>query len=290
MTIILSIIVLVALISLYDYFSAKNWQQVTSAVRNDVVFEKRNKAYGAYVIRRDYNKRMILIMAGVVGSVGATYGAFMIANTMPEMKEVKKHYVELDTVLLDLERKEMKLPEIKIEKQQVESVQKMVDFRAPVVEDDPVDPTLKLVEGETPIGGSNQEGKEGFTPIEIELPIIDITIPPVVENEDPVDVDELPEFPGGRKAMYEFLGQNLVYPELPREMGVEGKCWVRFIVDKNGEISDVRVTREVDGYPEFGKESVRVIKKMPKWRPGKLNGKAVKSYFDMPLNYVLDEK
>jgi uncharacterized membrane protein len=64
MVIIFSIIAIVLLVSLYDYFSAKNWQQVTSEVRNDVVFKNRNKNYGAYVMRRDYNKRLKIIIRG----------------------------------------------------------------------------------------------------------------------------------------------------------------------------------------------------------------------------------
>lgn len=76
MTVIICVALVVAGVSLYDYFSARRWQQVTSSDRNEIVFTNRNKEYGAYILRRDYDKRMVLIMVGVATTIGLTFGIF----------------------------------------------------------------------------------------------------------------------------------------------------------------------------------------------------------------------
>ena len=76
MGVTISVIVLIALVSLYDYFSARNWQQVTSATRNEVVFESRNKEYGAYQIRKNYDRRVVLIMLGLCLVIGTAFGIY----------------------------------------------------------------------------------------------------------------------------------------------------------------------------------------------------------------------
>ncbi len=289
MTIIFSIIALVALISLYDYFSARNWQQVTSAVRNDVVFEKRNKAYGAYVIRKDYNKRMILIMVGMIGSVGVGYGAFLATRALPEMAAVGEHDTDLDTVILDLTKEKIfELP--KIEK--LTSAPAKLDltaFVAPKVTDDEVFEDRKVIEDGDPVGPEDQEGDDEFgDPVLVD--IVDtntVTVKPPVFTGGPVEfVDEEAQFPGGKEKMKEYLQKNLVFPEEALD-GEGGKCYLRFVVSKEGDISNVKVTRGLVDCPACEREAMRVIKKMPNWRPGKVNGHAVDSYFDMPINFVV---
>ena len=101
------------------------------------------------------------------------------------------------------------------------------------------------------------------------------------------DVDELAQFPGGRSKMMEFLGRNLQYPPLPLELGIQGKSYFQFVVDKKGEISRIKVIRKFDECPECDAEAKRVISKMPIWSPAKKNGKNVDSYFTMPINFVI---
>ncbi|WP_188769015.1 M56 family metallopeptidase [Emticicia aquatilis] len=100
-------------------------------------------------------------------------------------------------------------------------------------------------------------------------------------------VEENPSFEGGVKKMYEFIGRNLRYPEPARRANVQGKVFVKFIVRKDGTVSDLQVLKGVG----FGcdEETVRVIGSMPKWNPGKQNGKPVSVYFTMPVNFVLED-
>ena len=144
MVIIFSIIAIVLLVSLYDYFSAKNWQQVTSDVRNEVVFKNRNKNYGAYIMRRDYNKRMLLILVGMVGSMGAAYGTFMLVKSTPKVAIEVPPVETWDTTILDLDGTK---PDIKIEKiDEVQSTpQKQNEFNElKVTDDEIIDPKIEI--------------------------------------------------------------------------------------------------------------------------------------------------
>ena len=98
-------------------------------------------------------------------------------------------------------------------------------------------------------------------------------------------VDEMPSFPGGMSEMFNFLGSNLVYPKQSKEDGVEGKVYVRFIVEPSGRISNVKVVRSVS--KELDAEAVRVVKKMPRWNPGVKDGKKVRVEMNLPFNFSL---
>lgn len=102
-------------------------------------------------------------------------------------------------------------------------------------------------------------------------------------NEVYVFADEEAEFPGGYAAMNAFLNKNLEYPETARTKKISGKCYVKFIVDTDGKVSDIQVARGVEDCPECDEEAIRVVQMMPKWKPGNTDGKPGKSYFTLPL-------
>lgn len=103
-------------------------------------------------------------------------------------------------------------------------------------------------------------------------------------------VEEIPEFPGGWEAMKKFLTDNLRYPPIAKEEGVEGKVYMKFVVTNTGEVSNVNVVRGLAGCPECDAEAKRVIKMMPKWKPGMNKGKAVSCYFSLPIVFKLESK
>lgn len=100
-------------------------------------------------------------------------------------------------------------------------------------------------------------------------------------------VDKVPEFPGGQQALFKYLSENIKYPLVAKENGIQGRVICEFVVNADGSISDVKVVRS-GGDPSLDKEAVRVIKSMPKWNPGKLNGKAVRVKFTTPVNFRLN--
>ena len=98
-------------------------------------------------------------------------------------------------------------------------------------------------------------------------------------------VEQPAEFPGGTSALMTWLGKNIAYPEAAQQNGISGRVVVKFIVEKDGSISGVSIVKGVD--KDLDNEAIRVIKKMPKWQPGKNGGKAVRSYFTLPVTFKL---
>ncbi len=98
-------------------------------------------------------------------------------------------------------------------------------------------------------------------------------------------IDSMPTYPGGNKALREFISKNLEYPEKAQKKGIQGKVFVVFVVEKDGKITNVRVIKSVNKY--LDKEAMRVIKLMPKWNPGMQKGKPVRVKFTVPINFVL---
>lgn len=285
MGIIFSIVLLVALVSLYDYFAARRWQQVTSAQRNELVFEHRNKAYGAYVIRRDYDKRMIIILASVILGLGLIYGTYLIIKAIPEevIEEPPVDMSQFSVAAPPVE--EVEPPPVE---EEIPPMEQTIAFLPPIVTDDVVDNPIPPQDAMVDIKAStltNEDENNSFEP-----PPVDNKPPPVEKKEDDVylDVEESAEYPGGRTAMMKFLSENMKYPETAIEAGIEGKCYLRFIVGTDGKITDVKVTRPVPDCSECDAEAKRVVRLMPRWKPGKIGGKGVRSYFDLPVNFKLN--
>ena len=100
-----------------------------------------------------------------------------------------------------------------------------------------------------------------------------------------VTVEQMPTFPGGEVEMQKFIRDNLRYPVVAQEAGIQGRVTLRFVVSKTGAIENVTVVRGID--PSCDKEAVRVVKSMPKWIPGKQNGLNVPVYFNLPIQFRL---
>lgn len=121
---------------------------------------------------------------------------------------------------------------------------------------------------------------------EIEFQEVEVEEEVVEETEEVfLIVEQMPEFPGGDEALRKYLATSVKYPVIAQENGIQGRVFVAFVVDKNGNVTNVRVARPFD--PNLDKEAVRVVQSMPKWTPGKQRGKAVKVSYTVPINFVL---
>lgn len=255
-----------------------SWMNVLLGVRNNVVFARHNKAYGAYMLRTEYNKRLGVSLGLGIGVVLLAIGAPMVAKMFggEEVVEVKKKIVDVNMELFEEEEEkpeEIKEPEV-IEQPKIETVQ----FVAVEAADEPVEepPPTQTDVAETVVSTVTQEGEN-----------VDAAPPPVVEDEvfDLAAVQEQPEFPGGMEKMYEFMGKTQKYPDMEYEAGIQGKVYVQFTVAKDGSIEEAKVLRSVsDG---LDKEALRMVKSMPKWSPGKMGGKPVKCRFNLPVVFKL---
>ena len=123
---------------------------------------------------------------------------------------------------------------------------------------------------------------------------VEVVIAPPVEAPEEeeeeevifVVVETMPEFPGGQQALFKYLSENVKYPVIAQENGIQGRVICQFVVNKDGAIVDVEVVRS-GGDPSLDKEAIRVIKSMPKWNPGKQRGKAVRVKYTVPVNFRL---
>jgi len=125
----------------------------------------------------------------------------------------------------------------------------------------------------------DEEAEVEFQEVEVEEEVVEET------EEVFLIVEQMPEFPGGDEALRKYLATSVKYPVIAQENGIQGRVFVAFVVDKNGNVTNVRVARPFD--PNLDKEAVRVVQSMPKWTPGKHRGKAVKVSYTVPINFVL---
>jgi len=158
------------------------------------------------------------------------------------------------------------------------------------------DSTITPIEVDPPVydqkvSTETVEGEKGSF-VDENVPFIQDDYEPSVQDKSKeiiqTFVDEEAEFPGGYPAMMAFIQKNLVFPESAIENNVQGKCFIRFVVSVDGSISNVTVTKGVPDCPECDKASIKAIRSMPNWKAGKLNGRSVKSYCSIPINFAIE--
>ena len=263
----------------------------------DLVFEGRNQDYGAYVLRKNTSKRNVLSLLIVVAAGVLLYLGLNIVKKIQESRAVANtQAIELSA--LNEKKKEAKKIEkevVKIEPEKViEKVKSSIKFTPPVIKKDEEvkdDNQIDLqkientnttigaftVEGNDEVGGEVLKAKEEIAQPE----------PPKHEEENKVFdvVEQMPSFPGGMGALMSWLSQNIKYPVIAAENGVQGRVIVQFVVEKDGSVTDVRVAKSVD--PSLDKEAQRVVKARSKWIPGKQNGSAVRVKYTVPVTFKL---
>lgn len=266
----------------------------------DIIFDNRNKAYGAYELRKNYHirlRRSMMIAATLVMiSVSAPIVASMFDK--PIVVDLPNDHPRIikDIEVIIPKEPEPKVPEAKpLEPSNpvttIANTTPIIEAAA-VVNDADLPPTKEELKDAV----AGIENKEGEGTDVLDLPIIDHEgegsriipqEPAPNDNEifDDVDVSQMPEFPGGEEELIRYLAQNIQYPKQALDGNTEGRVLIGFVVNKEGDIDDVKVLRSIgDGCDE---EAVRVIHKMPKWKPGKNNGKLVNVFYNLPVTFQL---
>ncbi|UWY28777.1 energy transducer TonB [Flavobacterium sp. TR2] len=249
----------------------------------DIVFEGRNKIYGAYELRKSNGKTTVKAL--VIGSLifSAAIAAPLIASLLPdstEEEEVKE--VKMATVKLPPKKEEVKPnmpppppPPPKVD--QVKFVKPVVAKAEEVTEDPPKIVDLK----DKKVGAETIKGDPDAV-LTVDEPVGKGPVAEVVQEDNTVyntaGIEVKPDFPGGIDKFYKFVGNNYKTPE---EEGLKGKVYVTFVVEKDGSLTDIKVLRDI-GYGT-GAEAIRVLKKCPKWTPGEQNGKKVRVLYSLPI-------
>ncbi|MBQ2403012.1 MAG: energy transducer TonB [Prevotella sp.] len=263
----------------------------------DLVFAGRNQAYGAYQLRRGTGKRNVISMLFVAAVAVVAYIGLAAYNSYQETQKARFE-AEMEASLLEQKKQakvEKKTEVPKIEVQKVEKVKSSIAFTPPVIKkDDEVKPEEEmktqdeLNENKTAIGAFDVKGndEEGGTVLKA-VEEIAAPEPPKHEEENKVFdvVEQMPSFPGGPAALMKYLSENMRYPAVAEENGIQGRVTVQFVVEKDGSVTDVRTMKSVD--PALDREAERVVKSMPKWIPGKQNGSAVRVKYFVPVVFRL---
>ena len=254
-----------------------SWNNVLTNSRNEMVFADRNQEYGAFVLRRDYTKRLLMAVVGAVLVLGLAVGLPKIIAALSGEAEVveAKKIVDVNLDLFEEEKKE-EPPPPPVEPPppvKIESVQ----FTQLEAVDEPVEepPPTQEVLTETNAGVVTQEGAK-----------IDEPPPPVeVEPQIFTIVEEMPSFPGGEAELFKYLGKTVKYPPMAQDAGITGVVYMTFVVDENGKVKDPKVLRGIGGGCD--EEAIRVVKAMPAWEPGKQRGKPVRVQYNLPIRFTL---
>lgn len=263
----------------------------------DIVFQGRNKVYGAYQLRRGTSKRNIVSMIFVAAVAAVAYLGLAAYNSYQEAQKAKFE-AEMEVSLLEAKKEakvEKKTETPKVEQvQKVEKVKSSIAFTPPVIKkDSEVKPEEEmktqdeLKETKTAIGAFDVKGNDeaGGTVLKA---VEEIAAPEPPKHEEEQNkifevVEQQPQFPGG--SVNGWLADHIKYPVVAAENGISGRVVVQFVVERDGSVSQVKVVRGVD--PSLDKEAQRVISSMPKWIPGKQNGQAVRSRFTVPVTFRL---
>ena len=265
----------------------------------DIVFQGRNKVYGAYQLRRGTSKRNIWSMVFVAAVAAVAYLGLAAYNSYQAAQKAKFE-AEMEASLIETKKQakvEKKTETPKVEQvQKVEKVKSSIAFTPPVIKkDSEVKPEEEmktqdeLKETKTAIGAFDVKGNDeaGGTVLKA-VEEIATPEPPKqeVEQNKVFDVvEQQPSYPGGMGALNQWLASNIKYPAMAAENGIEGRVVVQFVVERDGSVSGVHVVRGVD--PSLDKEATRVVSQMPKWIPGKQNGSAVRVKYTVPVTFRL---
>lgn len=263
---------------------------LTSSGWIDLIFKGKNQAYGAYVLRKTSSKRHILsfVIVTVVAIIAFTLPG-LIKSLVPEVDVASTEVTQLSKVKLDIpeEVKEVK----KLETAPPPKLKSSIKFTPPVIKkdeevkkEDEIKSQDQLQETKLTISVADVKGSTDKDAVDIATVQVNKEI--VEEEQKPFSVvEQMPDFPGGTAELMAFLSKNIHYPVIAAENGISGTVVVRFVVSKTGTIGDITVMRHVD--PSLDNEAIRVIKSMPKWIPGKQNGKPVPVYFTVPVRFKL---
>lgn len=265
----------------------------------DIVFQGRNKVYGAYQLRRSTGKRNIWAMVFVAAVAAVTYLGLAAYNSYQAAQKAKFE-AEMEASLIETKKEakvEKKTETPKVEQvQKVEKVKSSIAFTPPVIKkDSEVKPEEEmktqdeLKETKTAIGAFDVKGNDesGGTVLKAVEEIATPEPPKQEAEQNKVFdvVEQQPQYPGGMGALNQWLGSNIKYPVMAAENGIEGRVVVQFVVERDGSVSGVHVVRGVD--PSLDKEATRVVSAMPKWIPGKQNGSAVRVKYTVPVTFRL---
>jgi protein TonB len=252
---------------------------------DEIIFENRNKEYGAYELRRKYSKRGTFALIVAVIVVFFAVGVPLLAGKTG-LNNDKGTIDNSARVIMAIIPDDIKVPPPPPAPKTPEM--KEIIFKAPKIVIELTDTTDVFTIMDDLVKNMQSRALDTNTRIVV---VEKYKEPELVEElvYEPISLEEQPRFlPDGDKSLLKYIGENTVYPLIAQENGIEGTVYVRFVVTRSGEIGKATVMRAVD--PDLEAEALRVVKSMPKWVPGKHNGNPVNVWFIIPVKFKLQNR
>ncbi|MEI8274089.1 MAG: TonB family protein [Paludibacter sp.] len=261
---------------------------LTSLEWRELIFQGKNKEYGAYRMRSESDRRhnisiMIIAVVAVVG--------FSLPRLIEMVKPKQVDKVTDVTTFAKLEKAEVKNDIKKVEPvEPPPALKSSIKFVAPVIkkdeevkDEDQMKSQEELNNTKVAISVADVKGVDNG-----KIDIADVKQAVTQEEEDKVYqvIEQMPQFPGGEQELLNYINKNIKYPVIAQENGVQGKVILRFVVSKTGMVDRVEVVRQLD--PACDKEAIRVVKSLPRFIPGKQNGVNVAVWYTLPVTYKLE--
>ena len=262
---------------------------------DEIIFQTRNRAYGAFDLRQHYRPTL-------ARALGLGVGLFLIGLSTPTLYARLFPVDPFTSEQVMIEADMMKLKEPPVEPpvmlppiEQAPAVNTVRNL-PPVVmpEADVVEITLPPTTDELQDATSGPVTADGTGDVELIAPpeaspptTKEISLEVTPKTEDVfITVEQQPQYPGGMEALRQFLSNNLSYPRQATSAGVSGRVFISFVVNTDGSLTDVQVLKGIG----FGcdEEALRVVQKMPRWRPGKQSGRAVRVKYNLPISFTLE--
>ncbi len=270
----------------------------------DLVFEGKNKDFGAYVIRTEspkrHNKAVLWTFIGAIifGMVTFAYvktNQYLEERRLAQQGEQEKVFIDITENAEEPEQEQARLEqETPEQREDVLSSVRVTELQ--IVEDDKVRPEDEIltqdeinqtdkVFASTNVDNGQDDRTRFQTAVEDVVVEKPVEKPKEVKEEIFTVVEQMPQFPGGDAALMKYLSSHINYPPMAAENNVQGKVILQFVVEKDGHIGEVVIARSVD--KDLDKEATRVVKSLPKFTPGRQNGHPVRVWYTLPVNFKL---
>jgi len=255
-------------------------EKINAPAFDDIVFEVRNKEYGAYKLRKKYNRTVLIALSiGILILATAIITPFISAKAAENSKKRAERQVVIKMENLDTPHDIVAPPPppppppTDVVQQQKYVPPQVVDSIKP----EDVKQLMTADQAQTEV--TNKEVVENVQQVTEEVQEAE------KEPEPFVVVEEMPTFPGGDVALLKYIGEHTQYPEVAKENNIQGRVIIRFCVTAKGGVSQVSVLKGVD--PELDKEAIRVVNTLPPFKPGKQGGKPVPVWYMVPITFTL---
>ena len=261
----------------------------------ELAYEGKNQAFGGFVIRQEIGKRHLIAIITSIAAIALAFYLPTLIEKLPKEKEAEVEFTVTEVEMANLEEQEVeKNDEIEpiVEAPPPPPLKSSIKFTAPVItadenvaEEEEIKTQDEMTQTSINISIADVQGVDTEDAQDI-ADFQEVIAEPEPEVEKPFEaVEQMPQFPGGEAELMKYISNNIKYPTMAMENNIQGRVVVQFVVTKSGKIGEVKVVRSKD--PDLDKEAVRVVKSLPNFIPGKMNGQAVNVWYTLPITFKL---